>query len=156
MGHPHSWIHIDPVNARTGAHQVWRIEGGARRTLLRRGWSRNSLPTGMKIKVHGFRRGVGYCKTGTRAAMLWGLCQCGKEGPESLFETARQAGYEISSLRHGCLKERAERHGRESGARSVTIPMSPEREPGQTGREAPVGHAPPPGAVPRPRLLGSA
>jgi len=41
----------------------------------------------------------GYCKTGTRAAMLWGLCRCGKEGPEAVLETARQAGYDLSSLR---------------------------------------------------------
>jgi len=48
----------------------------------------------------------GYCKTGTRAAMLWGLSRCGKEGPEAVLETARQAGYDISSLRER-LAERA-------------------------------------------------
>jgi len=52
---PHSWIHIDTVDARTGRHEVWRIEGGAPSALLRRGWNRASLPTGTKIKVQGFR-----------------------------------------------------------------------------------------------------
>jgi hypothetical protein len=51
---PHSWIHIDVVNARTGAHQTWRVEGGAPSALLRRGWNRNSLPTGTSITVSGF------------------------------------------------------------------------------------------------------
>ena len=46
---PHSWIQI-----KTGS-QVWRIEGGAPSSLLRRGWNRNSLPAGTKIIVQAFR-----------------------------------------------------------------------------------------------------
>ncbi len=52
---PHSWIHIDVVNAKTGAHEKWRVEGGAPSALLRRGWNRNSLPPGTKIQVTAFR-----------------------------------------------------------------------------------------------------
>jgi len=51
---PHSWIHIDVVDARTGKHAVWRVEGGAPSALLRRGWNRNSLPAGTKIRVNGY------------------------------------------------------------------------------------------------------
>ena len=51
---PHSWIHIDVVDARTGKHAVWRVEGGAPSALLRRGWNRNSLPAGTKISVNGY------------------------------------------------------------------------------------------------------
>ncbi len=51
---PHSWIHIDVVNRRTGAHETWRVEGGAPSALLRRGWNRNSLPAGTSISVDGF------------------------------------------------------------------------------------------------------
>jgi len=51
---PHSWIHIDVVNPRTGAHQTWRVEGGAPSALLRRGWNRNSLPAGTRISVNGY------------------------------------------------------------------------------------------------------
>jgi hypothetical protein len=51
---PHSWIHIDVVNPRTGAHQTWRVEGGAPSSLLRRGWNRNSLPAGTSIIVNGY------------------------------------------------------------------------------------------------------
>lgn len=46
---PHSWIHI-----RTASGKVWRVEGGAPSALLRRGWNRNSLPPGTKVKVSGF------------------------------------------------------------------------------------------------------
>ena len=49
---PHSWIHIDAnVNGRT---QRWRVEGGAPSALLRRGWNRNSLPSGTRISVEGY------------------------------------------------------------------------------------------------------
>jgi hypothetical protein len=52
---PHSWIHIDVVNADTGETERWRVEGGAPSALLRRGWNRNSLPAGTEISVQGFR-----------------------------------------------------------------------------------------------------
>jgi hypothetical protein len=51
---PHSWIHIDVVNPKTGKHEEWRVEGGAPSALLRRGWNRNSLPAGTKITVQAF------------------------------------------------------------------------------------------------------
>jgi hypothetical protein len=52
---PHSWIHIDYVNPQSGAHEHWRVEGGAPSALLRRGWNRNSLPAGTDIIVRAFR-----------------------------------------------------------------------------------------------------
>lgn len=51
---PHSWIHVDVVN-KAGAHEHWRVEGGAPSALLRRGWNRNSLPPGTHIIVRAFR-----------------------------------------------------------------------------------------------------
>jgi len=47
---PHSWIHIKLPDGK-----VWRVEGGAPSALLRRGWNRNSLPSGTKIIVNAFR-----------------------------------------------------------------------------------------------------
>ena len=48
---PHSWIHIDAsVNGRV---QRWRVEGGAPSALLRRGWTRDTLPAGTKVVVTG-------------------------------------------------------------------------------------------------------
>jgi hypothetical protein len=52
---PHSWIHIDVTDPKTGKHAIWRVEGGAPSALLRRGWNRNSLPAGTKITVQAFR-----------------------------------------------------------------------------------------------------
>lgn len=52
---PHSWIHIDAVNPKTGQHEQWRVEGGAPSALLRRGWDRNTLKAGTLITVRAFR-----------------------------------------------------------------------------------------------------
>lgn len=52
---PHSWLHIDVENAETGEVERWRVEGGAPSPLLRRGWTRDSLPEGTEVVVQGFR-----------------------------------------------------------------------------------------------------
>ncbi len=52
---PHSKIHLDVVNPKTGQREHWRIEGGAPSALLRRGWTRESLPAGTHIVVKAFR-----------------------------------------------------------------------------------------------------
>ena len=51
---PHSWIHVEAVDPKTGKRAIWRVEGGAPSALLRRGWNRNSLPAGTKITVQAF------------------------------------------------------------------------------------------------------
>jgi hypothetical protein len=51
---PHSWIHLEVTNA-AGETVVWMIEGGAPNALLRRGFNRDSLPTGTEIRVQGFQ-----------------------------------------------------------------------------------------------------
>lgn len=51
---PHSWIHIEARNPKTGKLEAYHVEGGAPSTLLRRGWNRNSLPPGTRIRVVGF------------------------------------------------------------------------------------------------------
>ena len=52
---PHSWIHINAIDPKTGKMVEWRVEGGAPSALLRRGWNRNSLPPGTQIIVTAFR-----------------------------------------------------------------------------------------------------
>ena len=52
---PHSRIHLDVVNPRSRQHEQWRIEGGAPGALLRRGWTRESLPAGTRVHVLAFR-----------------------------------------------------------------------------------------------------
>ena len=51
---PHSWLHID-VTQPDGSVQRWKIEGGSPSVLFRKGWNRDSLPAGTKVKVVGFQ-----------------------------------------------------------------------------------------------------
>ena len=51
---PHSWIHIE-VKTPGGTVERWAIEGGPPNALFRRGFTRNSLPTGTEIVVEGFQ-----------------------------------------------------------------------------------------------------
>jgi hypothetical protein len=51
---PHSWIHIDVKNG-DGTTTRWMIEGGTPNTLLRRGFTKSSLPVGTEILVDGYQ-----------------------------------------------------------------------------------------------------
>jgi hypothetical protein len=51
---PHSWIHMDVKNA-DGTVTSWMIEGGSPNALLRRGFTKNSLPVGSEIMVEGYQ-----------------------------------------------------------------------------------------------------
>ena len=51
---PHTWIHID-VTGPDGKVEQWAVEGGAPNSLLRRGWTKNSVPVGIQIIVEGFQ-----------------------------------------------------------------------------------------------------
>ena len=51
---PHTWIHID-VKTPKGTVEKWMIEGGPHNALYRRGFTKDSLPTGIEILVEGFR-----------------------------------------------------------------------------------------------------
>ena len=59
---PHSWIHIDVKNP-DGSTTRWMIEGGTPNTLLRRGFTKGSLPIGTEILVDGYQ-----AKDGTNRA----------------------------------------------------------------------------------------
>lgn len=51
---PHTWIHID-VKRPNGKVERWMIEGGPPNALYRRGFTKDSLPTGIEIVVEGFQ-----------------------------------------------------------------------------------------------------
>ena len=51
---PHAWIHID-VKGEDGKVSPWMIEAAAPNALLRRGFTKNSLLTGMEILVEGYQ-----------------------------------------------------------------------------------------------------
>jgi hypothetical protein len=52
---PHSWIHLDVKNA-DGTVTRWMIEGGTPNTLVRRGFTKNSLLPGTEITIEGYPR----------------------------------------------------------------------------------------------------
>jgi hypothetical protein len=51
---PHSWIHLDVKNP-DGTVTRWMIEGGTPNTLVRRGFTKNSLLPGTEITIEGYR-----------------------------------------------------------------------------------------------------
>jgi len=51
---PHAWIHIDVKNA-DGTMTNWMIEGGTPNTLLRRGFTKDSLAIGTDVVVDGYQ-----------------------------------------------------------------------------------------------------
>lgn len=51
---PHAWIHIDVKNP-DGSVTNWMVEGGTPNTLLRRGFTKDSLAVGTEIVVDGYQ-----------------------------------------------------------------------------------------------------
>ena len=51
---PHAWIHIDVKDA-DGTVTEWMIEAGAPNGLLRRGFTKASLPAGTEVVVEGWQ-----------------------------------------------------------------------------------------------------
>src|SRR5262245_14292488 len=62
---PHSWLHID-VTQPDGSVQRLKIEGGSPSVLFRKGWNRDSLPAGTKVKVVGFQAKDGSLRASSR------------------------------------------------------------------------------------------
>jgi hypothetical protein len=50
---PHSWIYLDVEQ--DGKTVNWALETGAANALIRRGWKRDSLPTGTVLIVDGWQ-----------------------------------------------------------------------------------------------------
>ena len=59
---PHAWIYVD-VKKSDGTVEEWMIEAGTPNTLLRRGFTRESLEAGTQIVVDGYQS-----KDGSRRA----------------------------------------------------------------------------------------
>ena len=62
---PHSWIHLD-VKKPDGKVEKWMIEAGAPNALTRRGFTKNSLPTGSRIIVDGYQAKDGAARANGR------------------------------------------------------------------------------------------
>jgi hypothetical protein len=66
---PHAWIHIE-VKKPDGSVEKWMIEGGTPNTLLRRGFTKNSLQMGTVIVVDGYQAKDGSSKANGRDLTL--------------------------------------------------------------------------------------
>ena len=66
---PHAWIHID-VKKPDGKIESWMIEGGTPNTLLRRGFTKNSLLPGTEIAVDGYQAKDGSMRANGRDLTL--------------------------------------------------------------------------------------
>ena len=62
---PHSWLMIN-VAKPDGTVEEWAVEGGAPSALLRRGWTRDTLPPGTKVTVQGFMSKDGALRANAR------------------------------------------------------------------------------------------
>ena len=51
---PHIWFYIDAKDSK-GAVVKWQCEGGNPNTLLRQGWTRETLKVGTTVEVDGWR-----------------------------------------------------------------------------------------------------
>ena len=47
---------------------------------------------------------LAYCRSGTRATMMWGLAQAGHMPADAIFAAAAQAGYDIASIKPNILQ----------------------------------------------------
>jgi Family of unknown function (DUF6152) len=66
---PHSWLHIDVMNA-DGTTTAWMIEGATPNTLLRRGFTREAVKTGTEITIIGYRAKNGANRANGRDLIL--------------------------------------------------------------------------------------
>lgn len=62
---PHTWIHIE-VPSPDGKAERWAVEGAAPNALIRRGWTKNSLPYGIDITIEGFQAKDGAYRANAR------------------------------------------------------------------------------------------
>jgi hypothetical protein len=68
---PHSWLIID-VPQPDGTVVQWAVEGGAPSALLRRGWTRDTLPAGTHVTVQGSQAKDGKPRANARSITFEG------------------------------------------------------------------------------------
>ena len=65
----HAWIHID-VKKPDGSTEMWMIEAGTPNTLLRRGFTKDSLKAGTEVNVDGYQSKDGSLRANGRNLTL--------------------------------------------------------------------------------------
>jgi hypothetical protein len=67
---PHAWIHIDVKKTDGSGVDEWMIEAGTPNTLLRRGFTKDSLKVGTEILVDGYQSKDGSLRANGRDLTL--------------------------------------------------------------------------------------
>jgi hypothetical protein len=71
---PHAYLHVE-VETETGEYEEWALEMGSPNGLMRRGWTRNSLPVGTDVTVRGTRARDGSYKGNVQFIVLTETCE---------------------------------------------------------------------------------
>ena len=66
---PHSWIHVD-VKGPDGKITSWMVEAGSPNVLLRRGFTKTSIPQGTPVVVDGYQSKDGSMRANGRDITL--------------------------------------------------------------------------------------
>jgi hypothetical protein len=66
---PHSWIHVDVKNA-DGTVSSWMVEAGSPNVLLRRGFTKTTIPLGIEVVVEGYQSKDGSLRANGRDITL--------------------------------------------------------------------------------------
>lgn len=66
---PHAWIHVD-AKGPDGKVTSWMIEAGSPNVLLRRGFTKQSVPTGTQVVVDGYQSKDGSMRANGRDITL--------------------------------------------------------------------------------------
>src|SRR5947207_14153376 len=66
---PHAWIYVD-VKKPDGSVEEWMVEAGTPNTLIRRGFTKTSLPPGTQVVVDGYQAKDGALRANRRNLTL--------------------------------------------------------------------------------------
>ncbi len=66
---PHTWIHVD-VKGPDGQVTTWMVEAGSPNVLLRRGFTKTSVPVGTPVVVEGYQSKDGSMRANGRDITL--------------------------------------------------------------------------------------
>ena len=71
---PHTYFHLEVENE-AGDYEEWSFEMGSPNGLMRRGWTRNTLPIGTEVIVRGTRARDGSFKGNVQTVVIADTCQ---------------------------------------------------------------------------------
>ena len=104
---PHSWIHIDVKNA-DGTVTNWMFEAGSPNTLLRRGFTKNTIAIGTTVHVEGYQSKDGSLRANARDITLPNGQKLflGGQGTEAPGEEKEVTGFRTANRRSSELNHR--------------------------------------------------